>query len=126
MKKPKKIKDWAFSSLAGGETTPEPVDGILTEKEVDYTISILRSKSHEIMKGEFLFPIFEKARASLFLVMRELLLADKIHKVAVKYSIPSLENTFRFLFKAKVLYRARAQIVPILNLLARRGVRLGV
>ena len=56
--------------------------------------------------------------------MNELLLSAKVQKIRLKYQIPSLENTFRFLFKSKKLFTARSRVIEILKLLIRRRVRV--
>ncbi len=56
--------------------------------------------------------------------MEELLLKAKIRKIRLKYHIPSLENTFRYLFKAKNLFRARARVIGVLQKLKQRAVSL--
>lgn len=69
-----------------------------------------------------MIPIFEKARNTLFELMEELLLKHKIQKIRVRYHIPNLENTFRYLYKAKHLFRARAHVLKILRNLKKRAV----
>ncbi len=61
-KKPPRIKDWAFSPLLGvvasGKLEFKGNEKVLDEGELDYTVSMLRYKSSELVKGEFLLPIF--------------------------------------------------------------------
>ena len=40
----------------------------------------------------------------------------------MKYQLPTLENTFRYLFKSKKLFQARSRVIEILKLLGRRKV----
>ncbi len=84
---------------------------------------MLRHRHAEFSKSELLLPIFERARNTLFELMGELLLSGKVQKIRVKYQLPTLENTFRFLFKSKNLFLARSRVVEILKLLVRRKVR---
>ena len=92
-------------------------------EEIDFTALMLRQRHLEFSRDEGqLLPIFERARNTLFELMQELLLGRKVKKIKVKYQLPTLENTFRYLFKSKKLFQARSRVIEILKLLGRRKV----
>ncbi len=92
--------------------------------DIEYILDMLKDKYRDFKKSELLGPFMKKAGTTLQKIMEEMGLGRQFYSLAARHEDINIENTLRYLIRAKMLLRARGKLIEIFALIQKREVRI--
>jgi hypothetical protein len=104
----KPVFDWACSAIAERLTGDEGKidEEIYSEKDIEYTLDMLKAKSREFRQAGIIQPYYEKAHRTLKKTMEELNLVSLYPKLRSLYTECNVTTTFKLLLRCQLMYDA--------------------
>lgn len=87
-----------------------------TEREVEYVMDMMKNRYKDFKKSDMVRPFFIKAMQTLEVLCAEMGIEGLYQKVHQQFNNDvNIENTFRLLIRAKLIFSARSLILTILT-----------